>query len=262
MLLAQESEGGNNQMIDKLPKLISTRFALTMSLILCLVLPPLFAHSQENSSDDQISLAEKHFREGVSLYKAGNYREALDEFNRVIALEPDNEDALSYRSKTDMQLIENEVEGSAVTEIEYEIFDPESLNTLDDPTLTAEEFKIRRVRENVSLGEQYLDHGMYKRAIEKFEQVLITAPDNKRATEGLHKAVMGFSREEIGGAHDNLEEQTQRIRQGIEELKLMPEGADVTGIKIFKLNSPTIEEKIIEEEELPTVSSRRARGNR
>ncbi len=231
-------------MTDKLSKLITRRFQLVLAVLMLLALAPQHSVAQDNNNDAQISESEKHFRDGVSLYKRGNYREALDEFNRVLAIDPSHEEAKSFQSKTEKKLLTNEVEGSANVDPPIEIFDPDSLKSLDNATLTAEEFKIQRVRENVELGERYLEHNMFKEAVDKFEQVLITAPDNKRAQRGLHEATLGYDKEQISESQLDLVEQTQRVRRGIEEKKIMPEGAGVDGIKSFNLTIPTIEERV------------------
>ena len=53
-------------------------------LALLLTIPAPRLHAQQtgaDASDTDISQAEQHFRLGVALYKDGNFREALDEFN-------------------------------------------------------------------------------------------------------------------------------------------------------------------------------------
>ncbi len=48
--------------------------------------------------------AETYFRRGVGLYKKELYREALTEFNRALALDPNHKEAQVYQQKCNAQL--------------------------------------------------------------------------------------------------------------------------------------------------------------
>ena len=50
------------------------------------------------------SQAEEHFRRGVGLYKRDLYREALNEFNRALALDPGLVEAKSFQVKCNAKL--------------------------------------------------------------------------------------------------------------------------------------------------------------
>ncbi len=58
--------------------------------------------SMENPPSEEN--AETYFRRGVGLYKKELYREALTEFNRALALDPNHKEAQVYQQKFNSQL--------------------------------------------------------------------------------------------------------------------------------------------------------------
>lgn len=197
----------------------------------------------QETPEAAVSEAETHFRLGVSLYKDGNYRESLDEFRRALALDPGMTKAEEYSQKAEAQLNLSSVGIDPTQTPEFETFDPESLGPVSEtPQLSPEEHKIQRVRELVELGEQYLEFQLYEPARDHFEQVLLIAPDNKRAQQGLHEATIGVFREEKTDVRTLNQEQAERFRTHVERMKQLPEGADPNGIKGYRISVPSIEE--------------------
>ena len=151
-------------------------------LVLLLTVQPSSSYAQQtvpDSSDTEISQAEQHYRLGVTLYKDGNFREALDEFNRALALDPDLEEATRYKDNTQEQLNVSATGEDPTAQPTFESFDPESIGPLEEsPQLSPEEHKIQKGRELVELAEQYLEFRIYDQAVEYFEQVLLIAPAN------------------------------------------------------------------------------------
>lgn len=195
--------------------------------------------------DTAVSEAETHFRLGVSLYADGNFREALDEFRRALALDPGMQKAEDYARRTEAQLNLSDIGIDPTVPPQFETFDPESLAPLSEtPQLSPEEHKIQRVRELVELGEQYLEFQLYEPARDLFEQVLLIAPDNKRAQQGLHESTIGAYRDDKEATKQLNEEQTERFRAYVEQMKQLPEGADPRGIKKVRIAVPSIEERI------------------
>ena len=198
-------------------------------------------------SDTAISEARQHFRLGVSLYEQGNYREALDQFNRALALDPDFEDARRFRDDSQTQLNVGATGIDPSARPTFETFDPAALaQPGESPQLSADEFKIQRVRELVTLGEQYLEYQFYDEAQDHFEQVLLIAPDNERAKVGLHAATMGLYQKNVEKSQEKVDETIERIRDDIESMKLLPDGADAKGIKNPRIAVPRVDERVEE----------------
>jgi tetratricopeptide (TPR) repeat protein len=206
-------------------------------------------HSPDGYAQDvdesTISQAEQHFRLGVRLYDDGNYREALDEFNRAIALDPGYSAALEFRARTEAQLDISAVGEDPDARPSFQTFNVVSPDDTDlDARLTPEEAKIQKVRELNELGEAYLENHMFREAVEAFEQVRLIAPDNNRAERGLHTATLGLYRQRTEEFNKQVREQTEFIRNNIEESKLLPEGSDAKGIGDYRLSVPNIDERI------------------
>ena len=211
-------------------------------------LTPPSAEAASTQGDTVISEAQQHYRMGVNLYRQGNFREALDEFNRALALDPDFTDAKQFRDNAQTQINIAATGVDPTAKPAFESFDPNALGVPDEsPQLSPEEYKIQRVRELVELGESYLEFLFYKEAVDYFEQVLLIAPDNRRAQKGLHEATMGLYEESIKDSQGKVREQFGNIRTEIERMKLIPEGADARGIRNPRIEVPTVEEKIQEE---------------
>ncbi len=194
-----------------------------------------------------VSEAEQHFRKGVELYNGGLYLEALSEFNRALALDPQMENAKTYREKCNGKLSVGAAGGDATAVPTFDTLDPESVHTeAETPQLSAEELKIKRVAELLKSAQRYLDAERYKRAVQLYEEVLIIAPDNERALEGLHKATIGASANSSTRAQQKVEEGKAMINKYIEEEKQLPEGADARGIKPYRITVPFVGEEYVE----------------
>ncbi|HEO72489.1 MAG TPA: tetratricopeptide repeat protein, partial [Candidatus Hydrogenedentes bacterium] len=198
----------------------------------------------DSEGETTIPVAQQHFRRGVEIYNRGQYGEALTEFNRALALDPSLEAAKTYREKctAKLQLSAAGARPSAVTV--YETFDPESItSTPEAPQLSAQEIKVQRVEKLLKDGELYLEHKRYETAAEIFEEVLLIAPDNRRARKGLHDATLGLREQAIAESEIGVKEDRASIYQYIEQSKNLPEGAGPTGIKPFRVTVPVLEEE-------------------
>lgn len=217
-----------------------------LAALLSLAAPVGYAQqAADDASEETISQAEQHFRLGVALYKDANFREALDEFNRALALDAGHGQAATYRDNTQEQLNLRSTGEDPNATPSFEAFDPEAIGPIEEsPQLSPEEHKIQKVRELIELAEQYLEFQFYDRAVEYFEQVLLIAPDNKRAQKGLHKATLGAYREDSKDLSASIREQSERFRTEIEQMKLLPEGADHSGIRNPRIDVPKIEERL------------------
>ena len=181
--------------------------------------PPAAAvQSVSPSADDRggISEAEEHFRRGVELYNSNLFLEALSEFNRALALDPQMENAKVYREKCNGKLQVSATGGDPTTVPAFETMDPGSVQTAEEtPQLSAEEMKVKRVAELLKAAERYLANERYTKAVQLFEEVLIIAPDNQRAQEGLHKATVGASAEASVKSEKKVDEDRANIRRYI-----------------------------------------------
>lgn len=203
-----------------------------------------------------ISEAERHFRRGVDLYGREQYLEALGEFNRALALDPQMQDAATFRQRTEARLNIAASGQDPSGRAQFDVFDPGMLSGVsreEGAPQTAEEIKIRRVAELLFEGERHLEHQKYREAVEFFSQVLIIAPDNERAKRGLHAATLGASQLRLQETEQRVQEDRARIRIHMEEMKLLPEGADATGIKEHRVSVPVIEEEILRVEERSAI---------
>ncbi len=75
----------------------------------------LIADCDEGIVRDQHAFVAKKYREGVSLYNARNYQQAIDCFDKVLAADPGNDDAVKYKSKALQAMKALEVGGKAAT---------------------------------------------------------------------------------------------------------------------------------------------------
>ena len=232
------------------PITVSSAALVALAGVLCLIGASAPAQQSSDADDVAISPAEEHYRAGVTFYRAENYAEALDEFNRALALDSEMKEAGTYRVRAETMLDIEAAGGTPGEPPEFTVFDPGSEVIPTDPEgryLTVEEYKTRQVAEYVERGELYLEHQFYEEAADYFARVLLIAPDNKRAKDGLHKATLGLFEQNIVDKTKELKEQTGEIRAAIDAKKLLPEGATPEGIKPPNLVVPFIEEK--EEEE-------------
>ena len=190
-----------------------------------------------------VTEADQHFRNGVSLYNRGLFLEALSEFNRALALDPQMENAKIYRDKSNAKLAISAAGKNPNESPSFEAVDPESIPAGENPQLSADEMKIRRVAELTKQGEKYLENQRYSRAVSIFEEILLIAPDNENAKTRLHEAIVGASKEAVSRAEDKVTEDRSTIRKFIEQSKQLPEGADPTGIKQYRISVPVAEEQ-------------------
>jgi tetratricopeptide (TPR) repeat protein len=199
------------------------------------------------ASEGAISEAEQHFRKGVELYNGNLYLEALSEFNRVLALDPQMEKAKAYREKCNGKLQIGAAGGDPTAVPAFETLDSQSVTTdTETPQLSAEEMKVKKVAELLKAGKRCLDNERYSRAVKIFEEVLLIAPDNVSAQEGLHQATIGASKDAAAKSQEKVEEDKGAIRRYIDDSKQLPQGADAMGIKPYRITVPVIEEEYAE----------------
>jgi tetratricopeptide (TPR) repeat protein len=125
--------------------------------------------------------ADKLCDSGINYYRQGQYNEALQEFQKALALEPDNPIAKNYINlifKKDVlavssQTNDNIVQPSAISE-EKSVNDPKNLKEQQ----LAENQDAHSICDS---GINYYRQGKYNEALQEFEKVLKIDPDNSIA---------------------------------------------------------------------------------
>ena len=109
-------------------------------------------------SESGISQAEQHFQDGVALYKQGLYREALNLFQRALALEPGHANALEYKEKCSAKLSLSTVGAQDAQPAQFQTADPAALGQPEaqQPQVSAEELKRQRVEELLGKATLYM----------------------------------------------------------------------------------------------------------
>jgi len=210
----------------------------------------------------EVSAAQEHFRRGLGLFRQQLYLEALSEFNRALALDPNLNEARAMQARAQAQLELSAVGVPARATGEIEIVDPEAIAPGVSPALSPAEIRRERIRQQMHDAQRYMEHQRYSIAVEIYNNVLLMDPNHQGAREGLYEASLGASRQEITDTERDVHLDRQRVRQYIEESKSLPEGADATGIKPFRLFVPEIEEDFVEPEvETPMETTLRAPVN-
>jgi tetratricopeptide (TPR) repeat protein len=187
--------------------------------------------------------AEQAFQRGVALYKKDLYREALTEFNRALALDPNHEQAKNYADRSNSKL--HLAAGGADTTVTptFETFDAESIDPSTGAQQTAEELKKARIKELIALAARYEEAQKWDTALQIYDEVRLQDPKNAAAIEGIHRATIGRAKHETTEAERRVEEQHHEASANIAKGKLWPEGAGADGIKQYKFAVPEVDEK-------------------
>jgi type II secretory pathway component GspD/PulD (secretin)/outer membrane protein assembly factor BamD (BamD/ComL family) len=247
-------------MSNWLPRSTTAHSLIVALLFALLALPALVAGAQESDASassesvsgtedsaapEGISEADKYYREGLSLYSRDMYREALNAFNRTLALDPNHENAQQMVVKCEGK-IQMAAAGESPRAVDsFNVVDPESVRDESEGGVpeTAEDLKYTRTKELMLEGQFYLENKKYSKAQQYFEQILLIDPANKTATRLLAEATVGAYKDELREDWQQLEIGRQKIRSNIERSKLLPEGADAKGIKEPQISVPVEEEE-------------------
>lgn len=204
--------------------------------------------------DATVTEAEGYFRRGVDLYKQDLFREALTEFNRALALDPNFAEAREFQSKANIKL-QQALVGAATAETPvFQTIEPTTLRANEGRMdLSADEIRQERVRELMSHGAKYLEAEHYTTAVEIYSNVLLIDPENQAAKDGLHKATLGAHDTKIKDNKSGVAEDRGMIQGFIESSKRLPEGADARGIKPYRFSVPEIAEEREEVKEMSEI---------
>ncbi|HPU99129.1 MAG TPA: tetratricopeptide repeat protein, partial [Candidatus Hydrogenedentes bacterium] len=196
---------------------------------------------------------EQYYRRGVELYKQDLFREALTEFNRALAINPNHEEARRFQEKANARLQET-MAGISGPALSFETIDPETIRKQGETIPpNASEVKRERIRNLLDTAARYMEAERYKVAVEIYSNVLLIDPNNPEAKEGLHKATLGARAQNVAEEEKGIQQDRAMIREYIEKSKRLPEGADATGIKPYKFSVPEIEERISETKEKSAI---------
>jgi type II secretory pathway component GspD/PulD (secretin)/tetratricopeptide (TPR) repeat protein len=199
-----------------------------------------------------LSRAEGYFRQGVALYKRDMFGEALTEFNRALELNPSLSEAALYRDKCTARLQDaaNSISGGSVLEVnDFEVVNPETLSPEAGPPMTADDVKKQRIQILLNDAVRYMENSRYDVAVELYKNILLINPNHLEAREGLHKAILGQSKDSLRRTEQQVEQDMVTIREYREQAKQLPEGAGPTGIKPYRMTLPEIEEQYVEPKE-------------
>ncbi|MCL4217041.1 MAG: tetratricopeptide repeat protein, partial [Candidatus Hydrogenedentes bacterium] len=209
-------------------------------------------------SEEEVAVSQGQtlFRRGVDLYNSGQYREALDSFNRALALEPGLTDAATFAEKCESRLRSSAAGIDTSVAPTFQKLEPEAIQPAVPggvPPLSVEELRYQRTKELLDKAHFYMENMRYSLAVELFEEVLIIAPNNLTAKRGLQDATIGAMQDEQDNLRRELQVDRQRIRNEVDERKLLPEGADATGLKEYIVTVPDVAETFVEKHELTEI---------
>lgn len=205
--------------------------------------PPSAAPVVEVAAPTGAADATEAFQRGVALFKKDLYREALTEFNRALALDPNNADARAFAEKCNakLHLAAGGTDPAAVPT--FETFDAENISATQGAQQTASELKKQRIKELLDLALRYEEAQKWDGALEIYEEIRLQDPKNDAAKEGYHRATVGKAKSVTNQSRSKVDEQHEQTRGFIEQRKQWPDGAGPDGIKPYKFAVPQIEEK-------------------
>jgi Tfp pilus assembly protein PilF len=139
--------------------------------------------------------AEKYFKDGVSLYEAGQYQQAIEAYKKAVQLDPESADAnynlgMSYSSlgqyKEAIEAYKRAIRIKPDYEAAYYNLGHAYSNLKQyDNSVKAFRDAIRRKPDYVEayygLGNAYLDSGKDEKAVHTFEEAIRLKPDNPYA---------------------------------------------------------------------------------
>ncbi|MFA6245265.1 MAG: tetratricopeptide repeat protein, partial [Candidatus Hydrogenedentales bacterium] len=197
------------------------------------------------SPPSDIPQAEQLYREGVSLYSREMYREALNAFNRALAVDPNHENAKKMVQKAEGKIQMSAVGAAPSSAQTFEVLGPEAVAPESEggAPKNADELKYERVKELMTEGQRLLENKKFSKAKELFEQILIIDVGNKTATRLLAQATLGAYDVELEKAWVSRELDRKLIREATEVSKQLPEGADAKGVKPPQISIPVEEEE-------------------
>ncbi len=186
--------------------------------------------------------------EGIALFEEKKYEEALERFNKALALEPLYSEAVVYKGRTEealAQIREEEERKQAeqrrkeeavltsqhLTVEAKELLDagkydeaqakleqavgvyPENKtakNLLAQVAATKDEQRLQLIRNKLADGERLYNEGAYKLALERFQEVLQYDPENAKASRHIQLCNTRIEEQRMVGEKEEMKHRAER----------------------------------------------------
>jgi type II secretory pathway component GspD/PulD (secretin)/tetratricopeptide (TPR) repeat protein len=219
------------------PKLLQVMVGCLCACMLALTWQVVTVAQEQSDVEEYLNL-------GVRLHAEGRYRDALDQFSRVLAVEPDNKIALQYAEECKQYLTPG-----AEEEIKPE-YPTEAAPPPEEVGPSPEEIRQSTVEKYLQMGQEFYDAGDYEKAITEWERVLLVDPVNERARQSIRDARIHWLGERREDVREDLKVEREETALYVEEKLLLEPGMDASGLKPWSVKLPPVEK----EEEKPVIS--------
>jgi len=170
--------------------------------------------AQAAPSQDEVPDAAALYRKGKSLYRAGEYAEAIKYFKQVIALDAEYKGAKNYLEQAQARLVQSK-EQQKQAEKEAERLQQEK--QLAEQRRQAEQARKRQedqIKELLSAAGRARKAGDYNQSISLYNQVLALEAGNRKAESGKAKVERLIVKQK-----EEIEQERARQQQRAEEAK-------------------------------------------
>jgi tetratricopeptide (TPR) repeat protein len=144
----------------------------------------------ENPNDSFNKIIKDFFEKGLSYYRTGDFKKAVEEWDKALELSPKNNQILTFIEKTK---IKNEVEEVKKVEKSEKV---KEVREVEETKKVVEEKKTKTVKNPIDekkvselyyAGLKCYKQGKISEAIELWKQVLKLDPNNEKAKKNLEK---------------------------------------------------------------------------
>ncbi len=132
--------------------------------------------------------AEEHYLQGVRYYAEGRYAEAIAEWEKTIALDPDHKDVQKYKEEATAELKKIGERDRIDQERKKEKLRIEKEREKERLRTEGERKRRGHVKKHYSAGKDFYREGKYAEAIREWENVLSLDPNHKGAAGGIKRA--------------------------------------------------------------------------
>ena len=248
--MSGKAEEVSNVMCNRIARVFGTallKYAAVAAIALCLSVPVWAQYLSEvpstgyaTETDEQVT---QHFRAGLQLYVDERFREALEQFTETLRLDPDHGQAKEFALRCRQALLSETEAGEPEVEYAPETAAPSPMAVIEDELPSPEQIEEQRIQILLDEGYEYYLAGKYDKAIDAWQQVLLIDPTNKPANDAILDATRESTDEQRELIRQQLQLQTEKIRLGTDEKKLLPSGAGPDGFREFSVRTPAIEKR-------------------
>ncbi|MDI6641931.1 MAG: tetratricopeptide repeat protein, partial [Elusimicrobiota bacterium] len=121
---------------------------------------------KKQQEQQRITVMKQYYATGVDLYQKGEYRSAIEEFEKILKLEPDHSESLRLIKECSQKLKE---------QVEREQAEREERKKQQ------EQQRITVMKQYYATGVDLYQKGEYQSAIEEFEKILRLKPDHSES---------------------------------------------------------------------------------